>query len=557
MKPIALPLIRSAIVVAALALAGCLEQDSTVTIGADGKCVVRSEATYARSLVEREVANRVFYEEEEEAEPAPKGAKKAKTLTDQELVAAVKKAFEQHRQQDGPETKLEAIEVKDNKVRIVVSLTYPTPKEMLCSPSSQWGDMGTARTVLDKDEQGKLRLTYTFPDEGRRRRGRHDSLQMLGAMGAKVAYRFVLPGKVLKSSLPNTKDNTTWLEVDGKDAKSVDAIEKLMQSPIAIVFEPGGLTVEGLPLDSEKLLRERYAAMRAADSAGDYTASLPIVDAAPGFAAEATRVILKTQYYFPEGKKLLGDAVSNFSYERPGITVHGKLHTPRGRQFLTLEAVKVLKAVDDKGRQFPLPKGDEEGDYGRYSRMGRRGFGDGEREQTTMELAIALQPPQADAKAIEELACETVATTFGKWKTKAISPVKADPQKKTDLAGVLDGATLVVTKVQHREPRQPKEGRRGGEGNQGEVALSITGPAIVKQLDLQLTLPGIEHMSCNPNSDRSKADGQQTTRTVTLNYYFFGAKGAPNLDQLALEVRLPDEVRRERIRFTLKGLDIF
>jgi hypothetical protein len=91
----------------------------------------------------------------------------------------------------------------------------------------------------------------------------------------KFEWKLALPGKILSSSLPGTEGNETWLRLDAEKPESVDAALKLVEAPLVITAELGGLKVDE-PLESKKLVRS--AARR---SSGE--PDLPITEAGPGF----------------------------------------------------------------------------------------------------------------------------------------------------------------------------------------------------------------------------------------------------------------------------------
>jgi len=520
----------------ALAVLGCVEQEVTLTIGADGTCVARTDATLSRALVEKHILEMRARDVDEEEEAAPRPSE-GQALSDQELVAGVKEAFARNAF-PGATVKLEPVEVKKDKVRAVLTVTYPTVKDMVTHMASPWRDFGLYRTVVDADAKGKLRLTYSRPASIRPARA--ERLEALAAMGFKATYRFVLPGKVLESSLPNAQDRATWIAVDGGKQESVEAFRKVIESPVVITSEMGGLAPGDVPLDSTELAE---ALRRPAERP---EAQTPAADAGPGFVAEAITVTTTTHVYFPEGKKLLDREQQRFARQAPGVVVRAKLHAPRGRQFLAIEGVRVLKATDDKGRAVALATG--QGDPGASAYLSG---GDG--GSASVSFDIRFQLPEADAQAIEQIACETTGTTFGEWKRTSVGPLKPDPNQEIDLSQVLAGTRMTVTRI---EARKRSPGAESG-SRQGEIDLKITGPPEVRQLAFGLRVLGTTNANCYPSSEESRTEGRVTTRTVKLTFYVYAVGGEPERVDMFLDVRYPDAARRERATFVLKGLDLY
>jgi hypothetical protein len=72
-----------------------------------------------------------------------------------------------------------------------------------------------------------------------------------------------------------------------------------------------------------------------------------------------------------------------------------------------------------------------------------------------------------------------------------------------------------------------------------------------------MRVPGVRDASCHPSMDDCSTKGELTTRTLKLSYHVWTEEGEPNMAQASLVVRYPDEIRRERVKFTLEGLDLF
>ena len=111
---------------------------------------------------------------------------------------------------------------------------------------------------------------------------------------------------------------------------------------------------------------------------------------------------------------------------------------------------------------------------------------------------------------------------------------------------LIPGAKLTITKVTQKKPQM-------------QIACAVTGPAAIRQLDFKLKVPGAERFGENSNlsRDTTTGTGDQLTRTVTIMCYLFSPTGGEPPLPSALAVRLPEDMKRERIKFTLKALDLY
>src|SRR5436190_14970166 len=83
---------------------------------------------------------------------------------------------------------------------------------------------------------------------------------------------------------------------------------------------------------------------------GGAKAEMPITAAGPGFVVEPQAITTTTLYYFPDGENQLKQ--SPVLGGSTGTVVHAKLFPPRGRTLQSIQAVRVLKATDDRGREI-------------------------------------------------------------------------------------------------------------------------------------------------------------------------------------------------------------
>jgi hypothetical protein len=509
---------------------------TTVTIRADGSCVVKSESTQSRKLLEMQVKSWERYRQAEEARdaaeesstpmtPPPRAADKP--LTDQELTAAIYR-MTTNRNEFMPEAteQIESLTVQSNEVRIVQGRAFATLREFLDAGIYTWGP-----TVLMPEKarleatNGNLRLTF-LPSKGAERYATMATRQWKNAK-AKMEWKLILPGKVLTSDLPQTEGNSTSFAFDTAKPEELEKILALVGKPIAITAELGGLKLDE-PLESG-----HPHAVRRQSGAPE----LPITDAGPGFVAEATGLTLSTVYQFPGAQPTNARPQMDFmDFEPEGTTVSAKLFPPKGRVIKSVSGVRLLSAKDDQGREIARPKSDGE-DFAEEANDMLFSSGNEDAQSINMQVRLALPAP--DAQTIEELQAEAVALTIGSYKELLLTNVQADAQKVIDLGELVPGAKLTILKVTSKK-------------SQSSVQVRLEGPPAVDQTELKIkrtSRSGSSHTMQQQSSTRDKV----TKRTLTVQSYDHeGGGGGP----VTLEVRQPQDAKRERVQFKLSGLDL-
>jgi hypothetical protein len=151
--------------------------------------------------------------------------------------------------------------------------------------------------------------------------------------------------------------------------------------------------------------------------------------------------------------------------------------------------------------------------------------------------------PAPDAKAIDELQCEAVALTIGGWKEMVLTNVQADAKNEIDLSEVLPGAKLTIKKLTGQKPQRT-------------VEATLDGPKEVSQVEVRIKLGSRRGGQSNMNERRSKTTGNRTTRNISVQAYEFEMGGQAESGPLALLVRYPQDVKRERVQFKLTALDL-
>jgi hypothetical protein len=343
----------------------------------------------------------------------------------------------------------------------------------------------------------------------------------------KSEFKMVFPGKVVASGLPESKTNATWLVIDPKNDASLDTAMKLYDVPTIITAESGGLKI-GQPLE----LKELQRSVRRGSDAED---ELPIANAGQGFMAEAQSITLTTLKIFPGGETYFKES-SRMGRQEPGAIVSAKLFVPKSRTLLSVSDVRVVKAVDDKGRAIATGAEDDEASM-------VQSYSDDSHDVSSAELDLRLQLPQADAQAIDEIAAEAIVVTAGAWKEVTLTNLQENATNEFDLAAVLPGTKLVITKYTWKN-------------RQLNIQAQLKGPHTIKRLVLQAKVPDNERMNTSSTERKFNEKGNEATRTLSLQGYTYDAGSGAAPGALVLVVRFPEDLKRERVSFKLKGLDL-
>ena len=157
-----------------------------------------------------------------------------------------------------------------------------------------------------------------------------------------------------------------------------------------------------------------------------------------------------------------------------------------------------------------------------------------------MHIQLRLQLPQPDAQAIDTISAEAVATTAGIWKEMTLTNLQNNVTNELDLTAVLPGAKMVITKLTAKS-------------SQFNLQASLTGPRTVQRLEVRAKMPGNDNFNSSSSERNSKTKGAETTRTIYVNGY--GADDGAS-QAVVLVVRYPEDLRRERVKIELKGLDL-
>ena len=513
---------------------------SVLTINADGTCQFVSTEVETRSAAEGKMHQwdrfKAMSENpntDEDGNPLPAApvtsTNEDKPFSDAELVQKVT-AIATERTDDPGQTNV--VTVTSNTVTVVATSHYASLEEMLQRSRAVWtaGGMSFANVRLETDTNQLLRMTLTPPPGMQRYQKRLRAQWKLA--GLKAELKLVFPGRVVASGFPATQTNATWLAMDSQNDESLNALEKLYSGPVVITAESSGLKL-AQPLDAEKLWRSR------SQNEDEDTNTLPITAAGPGFVAEAQSLATTTLHVFPGGEKYLPSTAAP-----TGTVISVKLFAPKGRFMKSVSNVRILAAVDNQGRSLLDNPNDNDDSLTEAETDTPSG---GSSDPVSVSVTLHLPVPPPDAQSIDHLAAEAVAITIGTWKEMTLTNLSGSLSNELDLSTVLPGARLTLTKITSKS-------------GQFVLQANITGPAAVNNLDARLKFPEVENFNSSSYNTRAPHNQNgQTTRNLTIQGYGYGSDGPLSLSasNAVLTIRQPDDLKRERVKFELKTLDLY
>jgi len=550
---------------AAIASASAASKTSSaVTVNADGSVTIRSTISQARAEAEttaRQMQMALRYEEggvdvdDADVAAAPEKKQDEKPLTDAELEKVFRSLYE--RDSDSG-SKIESIQVGKDEVNTVFTNRFETLEEAvgksaLGSPGMSSGALYFQNTKVEKDTNSHLKITLT-PNAYFVRRSASLKRAYKQA-GVHEEFTLALPGKILSSDFPQTKDNATGYVFDTTNAAWFDLVSRLQTNPVVIVAELGGLKLDQ-PLDS-KNLRAKYRESNRPDAS-----SIPITDAGPGFLAEPAGVTVTTVHYFTNGQTYMKKAARYDSESQPGVVVACKLFCPKDRTMENLSGVRVIAASDSKGRPVPKFKrpqmspptsdGDDEEDAAAAQEDGDEEeefsgstiSSGGESKSIQFDLRLAL--PASDADSIASISGEAIALTTASWKQMELAGLQPGQSNQFDLSSLVPGAVLRIKKYTLKN-------------SSAMLQAQFEGPeAATRLLKVQLKFAGDENTFNSSSWDgNAKKNGTNIIRSVNVNGYHFLADGGESSVSPKVSVVLPVGQKRERVKFELSGLDLF
>jgi hypothetical protein len=300
------------------------DQKTTITVNADGSCLIRREMTLGRAVTQQYVSiteqiekahDQSEAETDDGAEPSEATQAEPKTLSDSELADKYRKQMEStwERNDSSRVPKMERVEVQKDELRLVWTNAFSSIKSMVDDGRVLLMQAGFSFQKIRFETDTNAHLRMTIVNSGGARRSSRNTVEAWKQTRHKGEQRFVFPGKVLSSGYPSAEGNATWIATDWEKEETLKAAMKLNSTAeIVVVTELGGLKLDQ-PVESST---EGYNPFRRSEVGGDK----PVVDAGPGFVAEAEAVTLTTIHRFPGAPKE-ASARSSYRGSNPGLTV--------------------------------------------------------------------------------------------------------------------------------------------------------------------------------------------------------------------------------------------
>ena len=244
--------------------------------------------------------------------------------------------------------------------------------------------------------------------------------------------------------------------------------------------------------------------------------------AAPGFLVEPTHLVTTVVHPFSEG------AASTGVLEEQAV-VHFRVFPPAGRTLHEVGEVNVHQAKDDQGRSLSVrPKAEAGQEASRPS---------GYRPQDAINgFQVELTLPLPDARAIDLVEGDVVVLTSGPW--QELSLTNAQTGAQVDLSELLPEAQIEFEDLSLQESHL-------------RVRAQVTGPLGVGQIDLQVKTASGRLLQGQVQRRPGNRDGSQV-----LSLYAFDPQGQELTESFRLIVRVPSDLKRERVHFAVRGLDL-
>ena len=562
-------MLRSALAVvvalAALSLVGCGgEFHTAITVNADGSARIDSTFSTSRADIERQLrwwresADRRARQQEwdegslpvEQEPDAPEPADHEELTEEQKFARDVRLMLEEELNDnladDAPRSQITDLTIGEEQISFTLTGKFKDLEQFITQLPLTIPDSPYNRVQLEKTDDGNIRLTIS-PSERVMAFVKPDQLKgMIKAQKTKASVKITLPGEIKTSSMPTREGNTTEYVLDPTDDETIEQMFTLLTKPVVIEAAPGGLDLSALPLDSGEPEAMAFGEGPRGE-AEDVGAGVPITEPDAKYLTEALSVTKTVVHTYPGAEDFHENPYNRYG-EQSGAQVQAQLYPPRGRMIRGLQSLKITKAVDDQDRPIEVPAA-QPLSYHDPSEA---------RPDQPVELGLRLKLPKPDAEAIELVEGEAVVSTFDRWLTHRVDPLKPAPDKQIDLSDVLEGATLTIQRT--RTPRIDKEDEDQGNDLEGAVQLVLLGPPAVPALDVTIELPGFGHVNSHNREERITEEDGKTRYFIEMHYstWFWGDEGeVPPQVKPVLIIRYPDGIKRHRVKFKLEALDLF
>jgi hypothetical protein len=511
--------------------AGDVHEKTSVTIRTDGTASVVVDIKMARAAADKMAG---FWQRfrakagEEEAVDDDDDTGKAKaepestatnSLANTELAGKIRDMANTTAKQAGLDPGKLDVNASKETVRIQVTRDLSSLEELV--PEISDLPPSFERAQFEIDSGGHIRATLVPRQMGgldRPTRGPTKLHPQETGRGLSAELRFIFPGKVISSGLPESDSNSTWISADAQKPESLAAFDDVFSNAVVMVCEAGGLKLDG-PVEST--LGSELSATK--------TDELPVTEAGPGFRAEVLSINAEKLSLFPAG-----DNPSNGLNRTPAqkaLAIRGRLYAPDGRIILSSGAAKIIKAVDNSGRSIPpVPEETEPEDPIQKILSSTRAA------SNSTPIQLRLEWPAPGAVLIDQIETSVVALTVGAFKETVITNTQSSVPTEISLAAVLPGAKLVIKKANLNR-------------NQSSWEIEISGPRKVARLAVFAKTSEDPDESSDTTTVSTQSRGGRTVRLVSVRRF-----NANNNSPLALVVRYPDDPRRQRAHFTLEAI---
>ena len=521
-----------ALLLGTMALCGCIEEKkTTITFNADGTVrydldLVVPRATMQTVLLQQ--ARLSAIRAARAGKPVAPAASAAPEVTEEAVRTGAAKFI---RQQSGSYEKekdtflaLTAVTIDETMVRLSLSGAYPTFQRFLAHQqrSLDWNAFETIEAQPGTD--GTL-VVHLVPDTD------GGDISALPKHAKSLSVRFVFPGGVRESTLPETDGNATFITIGKDDPKRAERLDAFASGEIRIVAE-----APGFPESAAMQVQEDLMPM-VEDNRNPFD-TLPVVPAQPGaHRIQALGTVLRRATLFAQAQPYTEGSTEHIDM-RSGLTVTAQLIAPAQRRILWMrEPITLISAIDEQGRAIGMRK-----DGGRSYSTNRM-----QDRSRPVVIQAELQTPAPDAHAVERLELKTDIVTCEGFRSKSISV--NEPGKAMDIADVLPGATVTIRKFDQssEHPRML----------QATCTIVAVGPAAVKQLLFECKVANNESVSGFAAGDATVTKDGVSTRTLSLNLHTFiqDDSGAPVTPMI--EVQLPINIRKESVNYVLEGVDFY
>ena len=187
---------------------------------------------------------------------------------------------------------------------------YPNLTKVFENPDFVY-DLGYDGIRLESGKNASA--TLTFYRDSKIPNNLKQTIKTMSSLNFSGSLKFILPGKIVESTLDHIEENTTWSKFNSEDEKMVLQQSSALDEAAIVTFEKGGLPLIEV-LDSQK----------ARDLAAESTKidrNISLTKTSDGYVAEAMSVTTTRIIPFPGREEYSSKFQSSLSQEKEGIVV--------------------------------------------------------------------------------------------------------------------------------------------------------------------------------------------------------------------------------------------